>query len=65
MLHDTELMNVTDSDETLQRRVAENLLKDIRKIEGVEINPLNPENISNTAAEELIPETLKSLLRMF
>ena len=62
MLHDTELMNVTDSDKKLLRRAAKILLKDIGKVEGIEINPLNPENISNTAAEELIPETLKSFL---
>ena len=62
MLHDTDLMNVTDSDEKLLRRAAEILLKDIGKVEGIEINPLNPENISNTAVEELIPETLKSFL---
>ena len=62
MLHDTELMNVIDSDERLLRRVAKILLKDIGKVEGIEINPLNPKNISNTAVEELIPETLKSFL---
>ena len=55
-------MNVTDSDEKLRRRAAEILLKDIGKVEGIEINPLNPENISNTDAQELIPETLKSFL---
>ena len=43
MLHDTDLMNVTDSDEKLLRRAAEILLKDIGKVEGIEINPLNPE----------------------
>ena len=62
MLHDTELMNATDSDEKLMRRAAEILLKDIGNVEGIVINPLNPENISNTAFEELIPETLKSFL---
>ena len=62
MLHDTELMNVTDSDEKLLCRAGEILLKDIRKVEGIEINPLNPENISTTAVEELIPETLESFL---
>ena len=50
-LHDTELMNMTDSDEKLLGRAAEILLKDIRKVEGTEINPLNPENISNTAVK--------------
>ena len=55
-------MNVTDSDEKMVHRAAEILLKDIRKVEEKEINPLNPENISNTAVEELIPETLKSFL---
>ena len=62
MLHDTEFMNVTSLDEKLQPWAAENLLKDIGKVEGIETNPLNPENISNTAVEELIPETLKGSL---
>ena len=42
MLHDTELMYVTDSNERLLRRATKILLKDIGKIEGIEINPLNP-----------------------
>ena len=62
MLHDTELMNTIDSDEKLLRSAAEVLLKDIEKAEWIEKNPLNPENVSNTAVEELIPETLKSFL---
>ena len=62
MLYDTELMNVPNSDEKLLRRAAGILLKDVGKVEGIEVNPLNPENISNTAVEELIPETLKSFL---
>ena len=62
MLHDSEFINVTDSKEKLLRRAAETLLKDIGKIESIEINALNPENISNTAVEELIPQTLKSFL---
>ena len=62
ILHDTELMNMTDSDEKLLRRAAETLLKDIRKVEGIEINPLNRKSIPNAAVEELIPETLKSFL---
>ena len=45
-------------DEKLLGRAAEILLKDTGKIEGIETNPLNPENLSNTAVEELIPETL-------
>ena len=61
MLHDTEFMNVTSLDEKLQPWAAENLLKDIGKVEGIETNPLNPENISNTAVEELIPETLSNI----
>ena len=44
------------------RRAAEILLKDIEKVEDIEINPLNPQNISNTAVEEFIPETLNSSL---
>ena len=52
MLHDTEFMNVTSLDEKLQPWAAENLLKDIGKVEGIETNPLNPENISNTAVED-------------
>ena len=44
-------MNVTDSDEKMVHRAAEILLKDIRKVEEKEINPLTPENISNTAIE--------------
>ena len=63
MLHDTELMNVADdSDKKLLGMAAEILLKDIEKVEGIEINPLNPKNISNTAVDEFIPETLKSFL---
>ena len=62
MLHDSEFINATDSKEKLLRRTAETLLKDIGKIESIEINALNPENISNTAVEELIPQTLKSFL---
>ena len=45
-------------DEKLLSRAAEILLKDTGKTEGIERNPLNPENLSNTAVEELIPETL-------
>ena len=59
MLQDIELINVTDSDEKLLRRAAEILLKDIGKVEGIEINLLNPENISNIVVEELIPQILK------
>ena len=44
------------------RRASEIFSKNIGKVEGRERNPLNPENISNTAAEELIPESLKSFL---
>ena len=32
MLHDTELINMTDSDEKLLRRAAEILLKDLEKL---------------------------------
>ena len=43
MLHDTELMNVADdSDKKLLGMAAEILLKDIEKVEGIEINPLKP-----------------------
>ena len=59
MLQDIELINVTDSDEKLLRRAAEILLKDIGKVEGIEINLLNPENISNIVVEELIQQILK------
>ena len=59
MLQDIELINVTGSDEKLLRRAAEILLKDIGKVEGIEINLLNPENISNIVVEELIPQILK------
>ena len=62
MLQGTELINMADSDEKLLRRAAEILLKDIGKVESIEINLLNPENISNTVAEELIPQILKSIL---
>ena len=55
-------MNMTDSDEKLLHRAAEIVLKDIGKVEGIEINPLNPENISTTAVEELILQTLKCFL---
>ena len=51
MLHDTEVMNVTDSDEKLLCRAAEILWKDIGKVEGIEIKQLNTENVSNTAVE--------------
>ena len=51
MLHDTEVMNVTDSDEKLLFRAAEILWKDIGKVEGIEIKQLNTENVSNTAVE--------------
>ena len=43
MLYDTQLMNVPNSDEKLLRRAAGILLKDVGKVEGIEINPLNPE----------------------
>ena len=62
MLHDAEVMNVTDSDEKLLCRAAEILWKDIGKVEGIEIKQLNTENVSNTAVEELISETVKSFL---
>ena len=62
MLHDTEFMNVTGLDEKLLRWAAENLLKDIGKVEGIGTNPLQPQNISNTAVEGLIPETSKGFL---
>ena len=55
-------MNMTDSDEKLLHRAAEIVLKDIGKVEGIEINPLNPENISTSAVEKLILETLKCFL---
>ena len=45
-------------DEKLLGRAAEILLKDTGKTEGIETNPLNPENLPNTAVEELISETL-------
>ena len=60
MLHDTELMNAINSDKKLLRRTAEILLKGNAKVEGIEIKPLNPENISNTAVEESIPEISKA-----
>ena len=37
MLHDTQIMNVTDADEKLLRQAVEIFLKDIGKV--IEINP--------------------------
>ena len=53
---------MTASDQKLRRRTAEILLKDIGKVEDIEVNPPNRDNVSNTDLAELIPETLKGFL---
>ena len=50
-----------DSDKKLLGMAAEVLLKDIEKVEGIEINPLNPKNISNTAVDEFCSRNFKKL----
>ena len=61
-LKDQELMNDTDTTvDQLIVRVAEVIKNDIKSVSGININPLDPTDISLEKVKSLIPQTLQKI----
>ena len=64
-LKDQELMNDTDTTvDQLIVRVAEVIKNDIKSVSGININPLDPTDISLEKVKSLIPQTLQRFLEL-
>ena len=61
-LKEKELTDVEYCNQKILEKAANILLSDIREVEGISLNPLNPEDISNTVIEKILPKSLCSFL---
>ena len=65
LLNDQSL--VTDTERTTEKqiilRAAELLINEIKDVEGISVHPLNPDDISQSTAENIVPDSLKEFLQ--
>ena len=62
LVKDNELINVDESEDKLLNRAADILIRDIRNVEGISINPLDPADISIDVVKNIIPKKLNDFL---
>ena len=65
LLKDQELIQNTETTiEQMLRQVTEQIMSDIDEVNGIDIHPLDPDDISLAKTKEIIPASLKQLLTL-
>ena len=62
LVKDKEIMDVEDNDEKVLQRAADILVRDIRRVQGISVNPLDPADVSLDNVNRIIPGKLKQFI---